>query len=159
MKNDLGARALELLKARHEHVSFAESLTGGLIAATFISNSGASAAIDESYVTYAPESKMRLLGVKKETVEVDGVVSARCAREMAAGARERGGADWGVSATGYAGPDGGREGPVGTVFIGVANQYGAKAVECHFDGDRASIRQQAAETALNLLTEALEGAE
>ena len=78
---------------------------------------------------------------------------------MAAGARSRAGADWGVSATGYAGPDGGREGPVGTVFIGVADKRGAKAVKCHFDGDRASIRQQAAETALRLLTEALEGAE
>ena len=160
MKNDNGARALELLKERHEHVTFAESLTGGLIAATFISNSGASAAIDESYVTYAPESKMRLLGVNRETVEIDGVVSARCAREMAAGARERSGADWGVSATGLAGPDGGTEStPVGTVFIGVADKSGAKAIECHFAGDRMSVRQQAAQTALNLLTEAIEGAE
>ena len=160
MKNEIaGAKALEYLKARHEHVTFAESLTGGLIAATFISNSGASAAIDESYVTYAPESKMRLLGVCRETVEIDGVVSERCAREMAAGARSRAGADWGVSATGLAGPDGGTERtPVGTVFIGVADKRGAKAVECHFTGDRMSVRQQTAEMALRLLTEALEGA-
>ena len=48
------ARAFALLKARSEHVCFAESLTGGLIAATFIENPGASCAVNESYVTYAP---------------------------------------------------------------------------------------------------------
>lgn len=156
MKNDHGASALKLLKERHEHVSFAESLTGGLIAATFISNSGASAAINESYVTYAAESKMRLLGVKRETVDVDGVVSARCAREMADGVRRISGANWGVSATGYAGPNGGREGPVGTVFIGVSGKNGTEAFVYRFSGDRAEIRRQAVDAALTRLTEALQ---
>ena len=160
MKNEhLGARALELLKMRGEHVTFAESLTGGRIAATFIDNAGASAAIDESYVTYAPESKMRLLGVNRETVEIDGVVSERCAKEMAAGARSFSGADWAVSATGLAGPDGGTEKtPVGTVFIGIADKTGARAIECHFSGDRDEVRQQAVKTALDALTDALENA-
>ena len=81
------AAAFRLLKERGEHVSFAESLTGGLIAATFIENPGASAVIDESYVTYAATSKMRILGVKRETVETVGVVSAECARQMASGVR------------------------------------------------------------------------
>ena len=158
MKNENGANALALLKARNEHVCFAESLTGGWIAATFVSNSGASAALNESYVTYSPEAKMRILGVNCETVEIDGVVSARCAREMAEGARRASGAEWGVSATGYAGPDGGREGPVGTVFIGVSGRNGTEAFECHFTGDRAEIRRQTVETALKLLTEALRNA-
>ena len=115
-------RAFTLLRERKQTVTFAESLTGGLIAATFIENPGASAVIGESYVTYAEAAKQRLLGVKKETLRNDGVVSAACAAEMASGARIRSGADWAASATGFAGPDGGtEEKPVGTVFIGVSS--------------------------------------
>lgn len=149
---DFSHEAFLLLKERGEKVSFAESLTGGLIAATFIANSGASRAIDESYVTYAPESKMRVLGVKRETVETVGVVSAECASQMAEGARRVSGADWGVSATGLAGPDGGTdELPVGTVFIGVSGKDITAAHECHFAGDRMEIRTQAARKAFELL--------
>lgn len=153
------AAAFERLRARGERVSFAESLTGGLIAATLVENSGASAVLDESYVTYAAASKVRILGVCPETVERDGVVSARCAREMAAGVRRISGADWGVSATGLAGPEGGtEETPVGTVFIGVAGADGAQALEFHFSGNRAEVRAQAAQAALEALCRALEGA-
>ena len=152
-----GARAFALLRARSAHVSFAESLTGGLIAATLVENSGASAVLDESYVTYAPESKMRILGVARETVETVGVVSARCAREMAQGARRISGADWGVSATGLAGPDGGTPDlPVGTVFIGVAGRVGVRAFECHFSGDRGEVRRQAVRRAFELLKAEME---
>ena len=150
-------KAFNLLLSRGETVSFAESLTGGLIAATLIGNPGSSAVIAESYVTYAEESKVRLLGVRKETLETDGVVSAACASEMASGARLRSNADWGVSATGLAGPDGGtEEKPVGTVFIGISGRNGTRAQEFHFDGDRLQVRLQAAETALKALAEAME---
>ena len=150
-------RAFTLLRKRKQTVTFAESLTGGLIAATFIENPGASAVIGESYVTYAEAAKQRLLGVKKETLGNDGVVSAACAAEMAAGARIRSGADWAVSATGLAGPDGGtEEKPVGTVFIGVSSAKGTLACEFHFSGDRMQVRLQAVEAAFNLLAEAME---
>lgn len=151
---DFSHEAFLLLKERGEKVSFAESLTGGLIAATFIANSGASSAIDESYVTYAAESKIRILGVKRETVETVGVVSADCAYQMAEGVRRISGAHWGVSATGLAGPDGGTDDlPVGTVFIGVSGKNGTHAHECHFSGDRMEIRTQAVQTAFKLLIE------
>lgn len=162
MKTDMDARkasamAFRLLRSRCEKVSFAESLTGGLIAATFVENSGASNVLDESYVTYAADSKVRILGVSRETVDTVGVVSDRCAREMAAGVRRISGADWGVSATGIAGPDGGTdELPVGTVFIGIAGEDGVQAYECHFDGDRAEVRLQAVQRAFELLTERIE---
>ena len=160
MEQNPSRAAFALLRARREHVSFAESLTGGLIAATLISNSGASEVIDESYVTYAAESKIRILGVRQETVESVGVVSAQCAREMAGGVRRISGADWGVSATGLAGPDGGTEQtPVGTVFVGVAGANGARAFEFHFDGDRAQVRRQAVDAALTALTRCMEGAQ
>ncbi len=142
MMTEACARAFALLKDHGEHVCFAESLTGGLIAATFIGNPGASAVINESYVTYAPEAKMRILGVTRETLQTVGVVSAACAREMAQGARRISGADWAVSATGLAGPDGGTdETPVGTVFIGVSGAGGTRAFEFHFENmDRMQMR-------------------
>lgn len=156
MMIDYSPEAFRMLKNRGEKVSFAESLTGGLIAATFIANSGASSAIDESYVTYAAESKMRILGVEAETVDTVGVVSDRCAREMAEGVRRISGADWGVSATGLAGPDGGTDAlPVGTVFIGVSGGGKTIARECHFTGDRMEIRMQAVQTAFQSLIESM----
>ena len=151
------AAAFEALRARGAHVSFAESLTGGMIAAALVENAGASDVLGESYVTYAAEAKMRILGVARETVDTVGVVSARCAREMAEGVRRISGADWGVSATGLAGPDGGTaETPVGTVFIGVAGAHGVQAYEFHFTGDRGEIRAQAATAALEALRGAME---
>lgn len=149
--------AFEALLHRGYKVSFAESLTGGMIASALIANSGASAVIDESYVTYAPQSKIRILGVSPETVRQQGVVSAQCAREMAEGVRRISGADFGVSATGLAGPDGGTEAtPVGTVFIGVAGKGGLVAHECHFKGDRLQVRARAVEAALAYLKDAIE---
>lgn len=149
--------AFEALLRRGEKVSFAESLTGGMIAAALIENSGASNVFDESYVTYASASKIRILGVLPETVDVQGVVSAQCAREMAQGVRSISGADWGVSATGLAGPDGGTDVlPVGTVFIGVAGKTGVITHECHFEGDRDSVRAQAVAAAFTYLKDAME---
>ena len=152
--HEAGAAAFGLLRSRGEKVSFAESLTGGMIAAAFVENSGASHVLDESYVTYAAASKVRILGVNQETVETVGVVSERCAREMAAGVRRISGADWGVSATGLAGPDGGTdELPVGTVFIGVAGAKGVQAYECHFSGSREDVRKQAVQRSFELLVQ------
>ena len=149
--------AFEKLRSRREHVSFAESLTGGMIAAALVENAGASNVLGESYVTYAAEAKVRILGVAQETVDTVGVVSARCASEMAAGVRRISGADWGVSATGLAGPDGGTaETPVGTVFIGVAGVHGVTAHEFHFIGDRGESRAQTACAALKALRKAME---
>ena len=148
--------AFEKLRKRGARVSFAESLTGGMIAAALVENAGASDVLGESYVTYAAAAKVRILGVRQETVDTVGVVSARCAREMAEGVRRVSGADWGVSATGLAGPDGGTEAtPVGTVFIGVAGARGVEAHEFHFSGDRKEIRSRAARAALEMLSGAM----
>lgn len=159
MSADSSRAAFERLRDRGERVSFAESLTGGLVAATLIANPGASDVIDESYVTYAAESKIRILGVRRETVEDVGVVSTRCAREMAEGVRRISGANWGVSTTGLAGPDGGSEAtPVGTVFVGVAGASGANTWEFHFEGDRHQVRTQAVNAALSALVESIDRA-
>lgn len=149
--------ALNHLSDRKETVAFAESCTGGRLAAYMIDCPGASAAVLEGHVTYANEAKTRVLGVKPETLEKFGAVSAECAMEMAAGARSISDADWVLSTTGVAGPDGGTaEKPVGLVYVGIAGPNGVQAKEFRFRGDRDWIRTLACQNALNLLRLALE---
>lgn len=142
----------ELLKARGEKVTFAESCTGGLLSGEFVGVPGASSCLEESYVTYANEAKMRLIGVKEETLVNFGAVSEECAKEMAMGALKKSGADWAVSVTGIAGPDGGTpEKPVGTVWVGVAHGDNVMAKKFNFRGDRKWVRTLSVVNALNLL--------
>ena len=150
--NSMSAVVLELLRGRKETVTFAESCTGGRVAASMIDHAGASEAITESYVTYSDAAKMKLLGVSEATLRAHTAVSAACAAEMALGARRASGADWAVSVTGVAGPDGGTQHtPVGTVFVGVAGKDGVQTQEFHFRGDRDWVRTLACANALNLL--------
>ena len=150
--------AFQLLRARGEAVCFAESCTAGMLPARLAGVPGASDVLKESYVTYCDAAKARVLGVRQETLARHTAVSAQCAREMAEGARRVSGADWAVSTTGYAGPDGGADGtPVGTVFIAVAGRDGTAAREFHFTGSRQFVRTVAASWAFNLLRLALEG--
>ncbi len=150
--NSMPNAVLELLKSRGETVCFAESCTGGRVAASMIDSPGASDVIKESYITYSDDVKMRVLGVNPDTLANFTAVSAECAREMAEGAKKISGADWAVSVTGVAGPDGGTIlTPVGTVFVGVAGPEGTKVNEFHFRGNRDWIRTLACSNALNLL--------
>ena len=159
MQNEPSRAAFERLRDRGERVSFDESLTGGLIAATLISNYGASGVIDESYVTYAPESKIRILGVRRETVETVGGVSAQCAREMAEGCRRASGADWALATTGIAGPDGGTpEKPVGTVYIACAGRQGVVVKALKLRGDRTRVRSMTCLYAMDLLRVSMKNA-
>lgn len=152
VENSMPNAVLELLLSRHETVCFAESCTGGRMAAAVIDSPGASDALKESYVTYSDEAKMRILGVSEATLAAHTAVSAQCAKEMAEGARRVSGSDWAVSVTGVAGPDGGTEAtPVGTVFIGVAGPDGTKVNEFHFRGNRDWVRTLAVSNGLNLL--------
>ena len=132
----------------------AESLTGGMIAASVAGVSGASAVLMGGVVSYDARVKHELLGVEQEIIDSVGVVSEPCARQMAQGARAALKVDVAVSATSIAGPTGGTpETPVGTVFIGVAWAGGVKVDECHFTGDRQSVREQSAAHALEMALE------
>ena len=129
----------------------AESLTGGMIAAKVASVSGASAVLMGGVVAYDPRVKHEVLGVDQAVIDAVGVVSRECAMQMALGARRVLGVDVAVSATGIAGPTGGTpESPVGTVFIGCADAQGVRVDECHFTGDRQSVREQSVEHALQM---------
>lgn len=138
------------LRAAGATVSTAESCTGGLVAARITSVSGASEAFKYGAVTYCNEAKNKILGVEKETLKILGAVSAKTAAEMAAGVRKIMNAEIGVSVTGLAGPNGGEGKPVGLVFVAVNSDKYSEVTENHFSGDRISVRNQAADKALEL---------
>lgn len=138
------------LRAAGATVSTAESCTGGLVAARITSVSGASEAFKYGAVTYCNEAKNKILGVKKETLDSFGAVSAETAAEMAAGVRKIMNAEIGVSVTGLAGPNGGEGKPVGLVYVAVNSDNYSEVTENHFSGDRISVRNQAADKALEL---------
>ena len=137
-------------------VATAESCTGGLVGAALTDVPGSSAAYVGGVVSYSNEAKVTLLGVDPGLIAACGAVSDAVARAMAAGARDSLGADVAVSVTGIAGPDGGSaDKPVGTVWFGVAGPDGVHAQLRRFVGDRATVRERATSTALDLLRRAL----
>ena len=145
------------LLAKDRAVATAESCTGGLLGAALTALPGSSAWYLGGVVAYANSLKTRLLGVPPETLAAHGAVSAETARAMAEGIRVDSGADYSVSVTGIAGPDGGTPAkPVGLVFIAVASPAGDTVFEHHFPGARADIRAAATEAALRHLGSALE---
>jgi len=133
-------------------IAVAESCTGGLVAAKLVSVPGISAHLVEAVVAYSDESKVRRLGVPEELLRVRGAVSEPVARAMAEGIRRGSRADLAVADTGIAGPSGGSpEKPVGTVWLALADAAGTVAAREIFTGDRALIRERAANYALNLV--------
>ena len=153
----IATRAVALLKEKGLTVATAESCTGGMIAAAITDVAGASRVFGTGVVSYSCDCKMKLLGVSAATLEGSGAVCAATAAQMAEGVRRVGDAAVGVSVTGEAGPIAAEDHPVGTVFIGYADENGAITEEHHFEGDRAAIRRQAAEAVLALLVRRLEG--
>ena len=142
-------------------ITTAESCTGGLIAAAIVNVSGASGCFNEGYITYANESKIRLLGVKEESIREFGVVSGVVVKEMAEGVLKKAGADISVAVSGIAGPLGGSvDKPVGTVYIGLClkdkltNNLTKASYKFHFEGDRMQIRNMTVVETLKLILSA-----
>jgi len=152
---DLSFAAATLAKLRAEGATaaLAESLTGGLAASMLAEVPGASEVLLASYVAYTPAAKIQMLGLDPGLIEREGVVSEAVAREMALAARARAQATYGVSVTGWAGPDGGTErDPVGTFYAALATPAGV-TVARHTAGraSRERVRKGAAWAALDLL--------
>ena len=147
---------LEVLKGRGETLAVAESLTGGLLAATIVDVPGASAVFRGGLVVYATDLKASLAGVPAALLDEHGPVHADVASALATGARERCGADWGVSTTGVAGPESQDGHPVGRAYVGVAGPTDAPRVrQLQLTGDRSAIRHRAVTEALDLLSQLL----
>ena len=151
-------QALELLKVCGEAgVTFAsaESCTGGNIAHQITLIPGSSSGFMGGVVSYNNEVKMRILGVKEETLAENGAVSLPVVREMAQGVLNATGAQVAAATSGIAGPGGGSpEKPVGTVCIAVATADGyCRATVAKFRGNREEIINAATAEALAMATD------
>jgi nicotinamide-nucleotide amidase len=143
-----------LLRERGATLAVAESCTGGLLGARITDAPGSSDYFRGGFLTYRNDVKVALLGVDAAWIAEHTEVSEPVAAAMAAGARQRVSSDYGLSVTGYAGPDGGTAGnPVGTVYIGLADAAGASARRYSFSGlgGRERIRSLAAIAAMDWL--------
>lgn len=155
--DELAGRVLEAARAAGKTVGTAESLTGGLIAATLTDVPGSSDVVRGGIVSYSSDVKRDVLGVGRETLALCGAVSEETASAMAEGARRALACDVAVSVTGIAGPGGAEPGkPVGTVWIGRADAALTCARCCHFPGTRDEVRLLTVRAALEFALEALE---
>ena len=136
--NSIEEATAKLLMERKQTVAFAESCTGGLCAKRLTDIPGTSEIFHCGIVSYSNDIKMKVLGIKEETIEKYTEVSAECAKEMADGVRLLADADYGVSITGYAGP--GDEEEVGLIYIGVSSQKETRAIKLLTGHKGASCR-------------------
>ena len=140
------------LRQRGLTLAVAESCTGGLLSKRITDIPGCSDYYLGGVCSYANEVKMRVLGVRKDTLDTAGAVSPEVAEQMAAGVARALGADIGVGITGVAGPGGGTEDkPVGLVYISVWYKGQHFTREMRSSNGRDRIRMQAASTALDLI--------
>lgn len=147
----------DLLTARNLTLAVAESCTGGLLGSTITDVPGSSAYFLGGIVAYSNTSKIEILGVPAQTIEKNGAVSERTAVCMAKGILNNFACEIGIGITGIAGPSGGSEQkPVGTVFIGVANELDELFREFTFKGTRQQIKEASVRAALELACEFLE---
>ena len=147
------------LTERSQTVTFAESCTGGRIAAALTGISGASAVLEGSVVSYANRIKEQWLGVRAETLRRHGAVSRECVHEMLEGILKMTDADYAVAVSGIAGPTGGTaDKPVGTVYIGIRSPRHEAIYHHLFSGDRHAVQEQSVDFAITKLSEmVLEG--
>src|SRR5262249_22001596 len=133
---------------RGSTLAVAESCTGGMLGERLTTVPGASAVFRGGLLAYHDDLK-RELGVPARILEEHGAVSEETVLAMALAARQRYGATSAVAISGIAGPSGGSpEKPVGTVWIGVADEAGSEAHRAVFPGSRQDIRVRATQTAL-----------
>lgn len=147
---DLKTVLQKLCVARGIRISAAESLTGGLIPFLITSVPGASAVLSGSFVTYGNEAKMKLCGVKKETLDVFGAVSRETCLEMLEGTRRAFSTELVLATTGNAGPGVMENKPAGLVYVGAMLYDKVEICECRFGGGRENVRMRSAVKALDM---------
>lgn len=155
---DLAAVVIDLCRERSLTIATAESCTGGLLGARITAVPGSSDVYPGGVVAYSNPVKESLLGVPTELLASrgGGAVSEEVARAMAAGVRERLGANIGIGITGIAGPGGGSpEKPVGTVWMAVQMGDEVRTFGRVYVGDRGEVRARSAQSALETLRQLL----
>jgi len=152
----LGQEVGNLLRQKGLTVGVVESATGGLISHLITNVPGSSDYYKGSVTAYSNEVKIRVIGVREETIDKYGAVSYQVAEEMARGGRKILAADICLADTGIAGPGGATpEKPVGLFYIGLSHQAGTYSREHNFQGSREQRKGSAAEAALRWLKEYL----
>ena len=153
MENTVEKTLVELLLKNNMTISFAESCTGGMLASTLINVSGSSNVINESYVTYSEEAKMRILGVSKETLNKYTVYSSEVAEEMAEGLIKVSHANVCASVTGKAEDE---SGICKCDYCIIVND--SKVLEnVSFQGSRNQVRTMQTKHIMNRIIEILRG--
>ena len=144
---------IKLLTKKKLKISLAESCTGGQLASTITSISGASKVFNLGLVTYSNQAKIKILKVNKNIIKEYGAVSYECCYEMANNLSKISKANINVSITGIAGPKGGtKQKPVGLVYIGVKKGNKTQINRCLFKSKKRSLIQKATvKKALNLV--------
>jgi len=146
----------ELLVSKNLTISVAESCTGGSLSSSLTSILGASSYFNCGFITYSNQSKIDMLGVNPESIEMYGAVSEKVAYEMVFGAGQRSHSNLAVSITGIAGPSGGSASkPVGMVCIGFFFDGEVTTTTQFFSGSRSDIVSQSITFALTELSSKL----
>ena len=147
-----------MLLERRRTLAVAESCTGGLLGHRLTSVPGSSAYFERGVLAYSNRAMNELLGVPESLLSTHGSVSGPCAEAMARGVATLAGVSCALAVTGIAGPDGGTPAkPAGTVFVGLAVDGEVLARRFHFAGDRAAVKWQSTQAALDMLRRSLRG--
>ena len=144
---------IKILTKKKLKISFVESCTGGLLASTITSVSGASKVFNLSLVTYSNQAKINILKINKNIIRKYGAVSHECCLAMVNNLSKISNANINISITGIAGPKGGtKQKPVGLVYIGVKKGKKTQVIRCFFKSKkRSSIQKASVRKALNLV--------
>ena len=152
LEQDIG----NLLRQKGLTLGVVESASGGLISHRITNVPGSSDYYKGSVTAYSNEVKIKVVGVREDTINQYGAVSSQVAEEMAQGGRKVLAADICLADTGIAGPSGATPGkPVGLFYIGLSHKAGTYSQKHIFHGDREQNKRSAAETALSWLKEYL----
>ena len=146
-------KTLNNLKKKKLKLSIAESCTGGMLASSITSISGASKIFNLGLVTYSNQAKIRILRVNKNIIKKYGAVSHQCCLAMVNNLSKISKANINVSITGIAGPKGGtKQKPVGLVYIGIKKGKKIQIIKCLFKSKkRSSIQKATVKKALDLV--------
>lgn len=145
----LAQQLVDVFRLRKKKLVVVESITGGLISSKIVAIPNASAVLQCGLVTYSNESKMDYLSVSQGNISEYTAVSKQVAREMTNGIMSNNDCDYAIATTGYAGPTTERlTQPVGLCYISVASRTNVHIFEYIFNGDRNTIRNDAANMAI-----------
>ena len=144
---------VKILTKKKLKIAFAESCTGGLVASTITSVSGASKVFSLGLVTYSNQAKIKILKINKNIIKKYGAVSHECCFAMVDNLSKISKANINVSITGIAGPKGGtKQKPVGLVYIGVKKGNKIRINKCLFKSkNRSTIQKATVRKALDLV--------